>query len=299
MTRVSHDSEQDMKPLENHVLSGVAVSGGEPLKWGRRTYVMGILNVTPDSFSGDGLGTDIGAIVDQATMMEYDGADIIDIGAESTRPGSSPIDDNEELARLMPALKAVRAEVSVPISVDTYKSQVARCALEEGANILNDVWGLKADPKVADVAAEYDVPIVVMHNQNTRKYSDLLPDIIDSLSRSISIAERAGVAANQVIIDPGIGFGKDADQNLEVLRRLEEFQSLGYPMVVGTSRKSTIGRVLDLPVSERLEGTAATVALSIAFGADIVRLHDVKEMVRVSRMSDAVVRGWRPADWGS
>ena len=286
-----------MKPLENHVLSGVAVSNGESLEWGRRTYVMGILNVTPDSFSGDGLGMDIGAIVDQATRMEYDGADIIDIGAESSRPGSSPIDDNEELARLMPALKAVRAEVRVPISVDTYKSQVARHALEEGANILNDVWGLKADPKVADVAAEFDVPIVIMHNQKTRKYSDLLPDIIDSLLRSISIADRAGVEANQVIIDPGIGFGKNADQNLEVLRRLEEIQSLGYPMVVGTSRKSTIGRVLDLPVSERLEGTAATVALSIAHGADIVRVHDVKEMVRVCRMSDAVVRGWRPPDW--
>ena len=299
MTDASLNSEEGMKPLENHVLSGVAVSGGESLEWGRRTYVMGILNVTPDSFSGDGLGMDIGAIVDQATMMEYDGADIIDIGAESTRPGSSPIDDNEELARLMPALKAVRAEVRVPISVDTFKAKVARQALEEGANILNDVWGLKADPRMADVAAEYDVPIVIMHNQNSQKYGDLLPDIIDSLLRSISIADRAGVAANHVIIDPGIGFGKNADQNLEVLRGLQEFQSLGYPMVVGTSRKSTIGRVLDLPVSERLEGTAATVALSIVHGADIVRVHDVKEMVRVSRMSDAVVRGWRPADWSS
>ena len=288
-----------MASSENRVLSGIVASNGEPFEWGRRTYVMGIVNVTPDSFSGDGLGTDIGAIVDQAAQMASDGADIIDIGAESTRPGSSPVGSGEELARLMPALAAVRDRVTVPISVDTYKSEVARRALEEGADILNDVWGLKVDPKMAEVAAEYHVPLIVMHNQKTQEYRDLLADIEASLSASISIARRAGVSSGQIIIDPGIGFGKNADQNLVVLRRLQEFQSLGHPIVVGTSRKSTIGRVLNLPISERVEGTAATVALSIAGGADIVRVHDVKEMVRVSRMSDAVVRGWRPPGWSS
>ena len=183
MTSASVNSSQDKKPLQSHVLSGAAVSNGESLQWGRRTYVMGIVNVTPDSFSGDGLGTDIQAIVDRAVRMERDGADIIDIGAESTRPGSSPISSEEELARLIPALKAVRAQVSVPISVDTYKPQVARRALEEGANILNDVWGLKVDPRMADTAAEFGVAIVIMHNQKTPEYRDLLPDIIDSLSR--------------------------------------------------------------------------------------------------------------------
>ena len=288
-----------MNPFEEHVLTGITVSNGEFLEWGRRTYVMGIVNVTPDSFSGDGLDTDIDAIVDQAVRMVSDGADMIDIGAESTRPGSSPISDEEELARLIPALRAVRNQVSVPISVDTYRSHVALRALEEGADILNDVWGLKADPKMADVAAKYDVPIIIMHNQKTRKYRDLLPDMNDSLSRSISIARRAGVAESQIILDPGIGFGKTADHNLEVLRRLSEFQLLGHPILVGTSRKSTIGSILGLPVEQRVEGTAATVALSIAGGADIVRVHDVKEMVRVSRMSDSVVRGWRPLDWNS
>ena len=288
-----------MKPLEGDALSRVAVANGEPLQWGRRTYVMGIVNVTPDSFSGDGLGTDIPAIVDQAVRMVSDGADMIDVGAESTRPGSARISDEEELARLIPALQALRSRVTVPISVDTYKSGVARRALEEGADIINDVWGLMADPMMADVAAEYDAPLVIMHNQKTQTYQDLLPDILASLSQSILVAEQAGLSKGQIIIDPGIGFGKTADHNLEVLKRLPEFQSLRHPIMVGTSRKSTIGRVLDLPVRERVEGTAATVALSISGGADIVRVHDVKAMVRVSRMSDAVVRGWRPAHWNS
>ena len=215
-----------MKLHEDHVLSGVAVSNDESLEWGRRTYVMGIVNVTPDSFSGDGLGTNTQAIVDQAERMVRGGADIIDIGAESTRPGSSPISDEKELARLIPALVAVRARISVPISVDTYKSQVARRALEYGANILNDVWGLKADPEVADVAAEHDVPLIIMHNQKTREYGNLLLDIKMSLSDSISVARRAGVSESQIIIDPGIGFGKTADHNLEVLRRLSELRLL-------------------------------------------------------------------------
>ena len=299
MTAGRFNAAQDMEPLRNHALSGIAVSNGESLVWGQRTYVMGIVNVTPDSFSGDGLGADIPSIVDQALRMVREGADMIDVGAESTRPGSSPVSEEEELARLIPALVALRDRVTVPISVDTYKSRVARYALEEGASILNDVWGLKADPMLAEVAAEYNAPLVIMHNKRTMKYQDLLPDIIASLTRSISVAKQAGVSEEQIVIDPGIGFGKTADHNLEILMRLPEFRSLGYPIMVGTSRKSTIGRILDLPVEERVEGTAATVALSISGGADIVRVHDVKEMVRVSRTSDAVVRGWRPQHWSS
>ncbi len=285
--------------MEHDTISKLTVSNGETLEWGRRTYVMGIVNVTPDSFSGDGLGTDIHATVEQALRLEEEGADIIDVGAESTRPGSAPVGIEEELARLIPALEATCAQVQVPVSVDTYKSQVARRALESGATIINDVWGLKADPRMAEVAAEHKAPIVIMHNQKTREYRDLVPDIKVSLSRSVAMALRAGVPEELVIIDPGIGFGKTPDHNLEVLRRLDEFQALGHPVLVGSSRKSTIGLVLGLPADQRLEGTAAAVALSIASGADMVRVHDVKEMVRVCRMSDAVTRGWRPPHWKS
>ena len=283
--------------FEDHVISNVPVSRGETLEWGQRTYVMGVINVTPDSFSGDGLGFDIPAIVEQALRFEEEGADIIDVGAESTRPGSAPVGADEELERLIPALEAICGRVQVPVSVDTYKSEVARRALGSGATIVNDVWGLKADPVLAEVVADYGGSLVIMHNQKTRKYRDLLPDIKASLRRSVCIARQAGVSDDQIIIDPGIGFGKTPDHNLEVLRRLEEFQALGFPVLVGTSRKSTIGWVLGLAVDERLEGTAATVALSIAGGTDMVRVHDVKEMVRVCRMSDAIIRGWRPSHW--
>ena len=285
--------------LQDHFLSHTPFSRGEALEWGRRTYVMGIVNVTPDSFSGDGMGTDVAATVELALRFEEEGADFIDVGAESTRPGSSAIGIEQELRRLMPAIEAIQKRVSIPISVDTYKSEVARQALEVGATIVNDVWGLKADPAIAAVAAEHGAPLILMHNQKKTKYLDLMRDIKASLSRSVAVAREAGVSERQIIIDPGIGFGKTADHNLEVLQRLNEFQSLGHPVLVGTSRKSTIGRVLDLPTNKRVEGTAATVALSIAGGADIVRVHDVKEMVRVCRMSDAVVRGWRPAHWSS
>ncbi len=311
---------------DKYPFSQLTVSQGEPLAWGRRTYVMGIINVTPDSFSGDGLGSDIPAIVEQARRFQAEGADILDVGAESTRPGSSPVGVSEELVRLIPALEAIRSRVDLPISVDTYKSEVALRAVEAGAGIINDVWGLKADPGIARVAADSGAGLVIMHNgrprppgrpvetsnpagragwQENRRYQDLLPDILASLSRSIGIAREAGVAEEQIIVDPGIGFGKTPEHNLEVLRRLDEFKALGYPLLVGASRKSTIGLVLDLPADQRMvgwagglvEGTAATVALSIAGGADIVRVHDVKEMVRVCRMSDAVLRGWRPPNW--
>jgi dihydropteroate synthase len=279
-------------------LTNLTVANGEKLVWGRCTYVMGIINVTPDSFSGDGLGSDIPRIVEQALRFEAEGADILDVGAESTRPGAAPVSLEEEMSRLIPALEAIAARVRLPISVDTYKAPVARRALQAGAVLINDVWGLKADPALAVVAAETGAPLILMHNQATRQYRDLLPDIFASLGHSVDLACRAGVPQENIVLDPGIGFGKTPDHNLEILRRLAEFRSLGYPLLVGTSRKSTIGLVLDLPVDQRVEGTAATVALAIAGGADMVRVHDVKQMVRVCRMSDAILRGWRPPGWG-
>lgn len=286
-----------MTGLQPDSLTEMTVAHGETLSWGRRTYVMGIINLSPDSFSGDGLGTDVPAIVEQAQRFQEEGADFLDVGAESTRPGSTPISAEEEIRLLTPALEALAKVAKVPLSVDTYKAGVARRALAAGATIINDVWGLKADPEVARVAAEARAPLVLMHNQKTRQYNRLLPDILSSLNQSVHAATSAGVPHNNIILDPGIGFGKTPDHNLEILNRLAEFKALGYPLLLGTSRKSTIGFVLDLPVDQRLEGTAATVALSIASGADIVRVHDVKEMVRVCRMTDAIVRGWRPAGW--
>lgn len=284
-----------MLPLMS--ITHLTVANGEKLAWGRRTYVMGVINVTPDSFSGDGLGSDIPAIVEQALRFDAEGVDIIDVGAESTRPGSTPITAEEELARLIPALEAIVPRVRLPVSVDTYKSSVARRAIQAGAVLINDIWGLKSDPKIADVAAETGVPLILMHNQEHRQYQDLLPDILASLSQSIQLARRAGVPAANIVVDPGIGFGKTPEHNLEVLRRLSELKGLGYPLLVGTSRKSTIGLVLDLPPDQRVEGTAATIVLSIAGGADMVRVHDVQQMVRVCRMTDAIVRGWRPNGW--
>ena len=266
-------------------------------RWGERTYVMGVINLTPDSFSGDGLVDRPEEALKQALEFENLGADVIDIGAQSTRPGHTPVSDDEELSRLIPVLKAIVSRVMVPISVDTHRSGIAREALEAGASMINDVWGLKADPQIAQVAAQFRVPVILMHNQPTTEYGDLVPDVVASLRASAEIAIKAGVPPGNIIVDPGIGFGKTADHNLEILRRLPEFSELGFALLVGTSRKSTIGLVLDLPVDQRLEGTAATVALSIVGGADMVRVHDVKEMVRVVKMSDAIVRDWRPRGW--
>ena len=278
-------------------LTGLTVANGEPLIWGRRTYVMGIINVTGDSFSGDGLGSDLQAIAELAVRFQDEGADLLDVGAESTRPGSTAITVQEELDRLLPALETIISRVSLPISVDTYKAPVARQAVRAGAVIINDVWGLKKDPDIAMAAAESGAGLIIMHNQETTSYRDLVPDVLASLSQSLESARAAGVPQESIILDPGIGFGKTADHNLEILSRLGEFKTLGCPLLVGTSRKSTIGRVLDLPPDQRMEGTAATVALSIAAGADMVRVHDVREMTRVCRMTDAVVRGWRPQGW--
>ena len=278
-------------------LDALTVANGEKLVWGRRTYVMGIINVTPDSFSGDGLGSDVPAIADLARRFRDEGADILDVGAESTRPGHDPITADEEFKRLLPALEAVAGAVNLPISVDTYKAPVAREALRGGACIVNDIWGLKADPHLAEVAAEAGAALVMMHNQKGTQYADLVRDVLASLEASVTAALNAGVAKENIVIDPGIGFGKNPDQNIEVLQNLERFKSLGCPLLVGTSRKSTLGLLLELPADQRLEGTAATVALAIAGGADIVRVHDVKEMVRVGRVTDAIVRGWRPDNW--
>ncbi len=275
----------------------LTVAGGEPLVWGRRTYVMGIINLTPDSFSGDGLAEDPSTAVELAQRMEAEGADFIDVGAESTRPGSQPISAEMELARLLPSLAAICAAVSIPVSVDTYKAPVARRAIEAGASLVNDIWGCLADGAMAPLIAAAGVPAILMHNQSQARYDDVVPDVIAGLRRIASIAQAAGVAHHNIILDPGIGFGKTADHNLELLRRLPECRCLGHPLLLGVSRKSTIGRILDLPPDERLEGTAAAVAMSIAGGADIVRVHDVKAMARVARVTDAIVRDWRPPGW--
>ena len=280
-------------------------------KWGVRTYIMGILNVTPDSFSGDGLaqagGDVVPVAVAQALQLVADGADILDVGGESTRPGAVAVGADEELARVIPVISALAAETDIPISIDTYKAKVAAAALEAGASIVNDVWGLRMDPEMAGLVAARRAPVVLTHNRSRprdavqearlggryvgAKYDDLLGDVTRELQASIALAHAAGVADEQIILDPGIGFGKTVEQNLELTRRLAHFTRLGYPLLYGSSRKSFIGYTLDLPPGERAAGTAATVAIAIEHGADIVRVHDVRMIARVARMTDAIVRG--------
>jgi dihydropteroate synthase len=265
--------------------------GGTEFRWGERTYVMGVINLSPDSFSGDGL-SDFEAAQIQARRFVAEGADIIDIGGESTRPGSQPVSVDEELRRVIPAIERLADELPAPISIDTYKSVVASRALEAGASIINDVWGLKQETKLAQIAAEAGVPIILASNQRDKPCSsDIMVEVISDLEGGINLARAAGVAEDNIIIDPGIGFGKSLEQNLEIIRRLAELKSLGKPILLGTSRKSMIGLVLEMPPDQRLEGTAATVAIGIANGADIIRVHDVGQMVRVCRMSDAIIRG--------
>ena len=289
----------DYKPIK----PGSTPCGRSVFYWGQRTYVMGVINVSPDSFSGDGLA-DVEGAVARAKRLASDGADIIDIGGESTRPGSIPVSTDEELRRVIPVVEKLAHEISVPLSVDTYKLEVARQALDAGANMINDIWGLKKEPRLADLAAQKGVPIALMSNQRGSPCHDIMSTVISDLKRAIEQALDAGVARENIIVDPGIGFGKTQEQNLEVLQRLEELQALGRPILLGSSRKSFIGWVLDLtpeqrlsevpfvpPDDQRLEGTAATIAIGIAKGTDIVRVHDVKEMARVCKMSDALVRG--------
>jgi len=268
------------------------------LDFSRRTYVMGILNVTPDSFSDGGLFFSEEKAIEHALRLVEDGADIIDIGGESTRPGSEPVPAREEIRRTIPVIRAISKEVKIPISIDTYKAEVAAAALDAGASMVNDISGLRFDPDMPGVVARYDVPVIIMHIKGTPKdmqvnpvYEALIPEIIDYLRISIRLALKFGISEDRIIIDPGIGFGKTFEHNLEIIKNLKEFTLLEKPVAIGVSRKAFIGRILgDVPPSERLEGTAAAVAISIFNGANIIRVHDVKEMVKVARVADSILR---------
>lgn len=285
--------------------------GSHSLAWGLRTYLMGIINITPDSFSGDGLvkaDDFITHAIEQAGRFLAEGADLLDIGGESTRPGAQPVPAEEEMSRVVPVIRAIASRFpDALISVDTYKAVVAESALEAGAHIINDVWGLRADPQMAALAARRAAPVILMHNRSKPndasvearlggryvgvEYTDLIADVQKELMESVALARAAGVADENIILDPGIGFGKTVRQNLELLNRLDEIRGLGFPLLLGTSRKSFIGYTLDLPADQRAAGTAATVAIGIARGADIVRVHDVAQMAQVARMTDAIIRG--------
>ncbi|UMZ74918.1 Dihydropteroate synthase [Natranaerofaba carboxydovora] len=258
---------------------------------GKKTYIMGVLNVTPDSFSDGGDFIDSKKALRHAKEMEKEGADIIDIGGESTRPGSVEIDAKEEMRRIEAPLKMLVKEIKTPVSVDTYKASVAKEVLDMGASIINDVWGMQKDPDMAGVAAEYDVPVVLMHNKKKAYYEgDIMEEIKDFLKKSINIAKEGGVSEDKIIVDPGIGFGKEYEHSVEVMKRLDELKELGYPMLLGTSRKRMIGNILDLPPKERVEGTVATTVAGIFKGVDIVRVHDVKENYRAARVIDCIYR---------
>lgn len=276
-------------------------------EWGTRTYVMGILNLTPDSFSGDGLADfDQDAALRLVGDFVRSGVDILDIGGESTRPGAAQVSAQEEMDRVLPLISLLAGEFKSIISIDTYKAEVAEAALKEGADIVNDVWGLRADPMLGEIVAAAGVPVILMHNRSNPsnaaikeqlggryigvEYDDLVEDVKSELMESISLAHKAGIPDQKIILDPGIGFGKTVPQNLELLDRLDEIRELGYPVLLGPSRKSFIGYTLDLPPDDRVEGTAAAIAVGIVRGADIIRVHDVPEMIRVSRMTDALVR---------
>ncbi|QIC07078.1 dihydropteroate synthase [Brevibacillus sp. 7WMA2] len=258
-----------------------------------RTLIMGILNVTPDSFSDGGRYNQLDDAMRHAERLVKDGADIIDVGGESTRPGSQLISAEQELERIIPIIERLSRDIDVPISVDTYKARVADEALRAGAHIINDVWGAKKDSEMAAVAARWNVPIILMHNREQMEYQDFFPDYIKDLQDSIQLALAAGVSEEMIVLDPGIGFAKTLQQNLEAMRRLDDLVALGYPVLLGTSRKSMIGKVLDLPVDERLEGTIATVALGIEKGCHIMRVHDVKAIKRTAMMMDAIKKGAR------
>lgn len=258
---------------------------------GPRTVVMGILNVTPDSFSDGGRYIDPIAAVARALEMIAQGADIIDVGGESTRPGAPVVSQEEELERVIPVIRALRqAGIDTPISIDTYKAETARQALAAGASLLNDIWGLQKEPDMARVAVEYGCPIVLMHNRTEAVYANFIQDVIEDLRETVRRAHQAGIRDEQIILDPGIGFAKTYEHNLQLMNYLDRIVSLGYPVLLGTSRKSMIRRALDLPTDDVVEGTAATVALGIAQGCRIVRVHDVKAMRRVADMTDAITR---------
>ncbi|MBN2076230.1 MAG: dihydropteroate synthase [Dehalococcoidales bacterium] len=281
--------------------TGITRCGNLEFRWGERTYIMGIINMSPESFSGDGI-SNVDAALEQARRFVSEGADILDVGGESTRPGLASISTDEEINRVIPVIECLRREVEVPISIDTSKLEVAEQAIKVGAVMLNDQWGLKTEPRLAELAVKEGIPIVLMSNQRDKgdydaaagrdisHYQDVMSEVKSTLRQGIELALGAGITPDNIIIDPGIGFGKTWQQDLEIIRRLRELRELGKPILLGTSRKSLIKQVLNLPAGERVEGTAATVAIGIANGADVVRVHDVREMVRVCRMSDAIIR---------
>ncbi|MBS5082691.1 MAG: dihydropteroate synthase [Clostridiales bacterium] len=254
----------------------------------KHTYIMGILNVTPDSFSDGGKWNDEDAALKHAEEMIEEGADIIDIGGESTRPGYTLLSDEEEIARVVPVIQAVKSRIDVPVSIDTYKSHVARAALEAGADLVNDIWGLKYDQELAGVIAEYQVPCCLMHNRREADYQDFMKDMLQDLRETISIAKKASIPDQNIILDPGVGFGKTYENNLEAINRLEHMHELGYPILLGTSRKSVIGLTLDLPASERLEGTLATTVIGVMKKAAFVRVHDIRANARIIKMTEAI-----------
>ena len=277
---------------ENKVLEGRRASmkiGNRIFETDKHTYIMGILNVTPDSFSDGGRWNDMEAARRHTEEMLRDGADIIDIGGESTRPGYQLLSDEEEIARVLPAIQMVKENFDVPISVDTYKSRVAAAALAAGADMVNDIWGLKYDPDLAGVIAKAKAPCCLMHNRDNTDYVDFIPDMLEDLRDTVRIADEAGISRDRVILDPGVGFGKAYANNLEAINRLEEMHSLGFPILLGTSRKSVVGLTLNLPADQRVEGTLATTVMGVIKGAAFVRVHDVKENYRVIRMTEAIL----------
>lgn len=259
------------------------------LDYGKKTLIMGILNVTPDSFSDGGKYNHLELAVKRAQEMVEQGADIIDIGGESTRPGFEVVPVEEELERVIPVIKAISERVKVPISIDTYKAEVAKQSLEAGAHIINDIWGGKADPQMAYVAARYNAPIILMHNRQNEDYQVFIRDVFNDLYESIQLMKQAGVRDEKIILDPGIGFAKSHEENLEMMRNLDKLVSLGYPVLLATSRKRMIGNVLDLPVNERVEGTGASCCFGIQKGCQMIRVHDIKEMSRMAKMMDAMM----------
>lgn len=264
--------------------------GNKEFLIGEKTYIMGILNVTPDSFSDGGKFNTIESAVSHAKKMVEEGADIIDIGGESTRPGHEPVSAEEEITRVVPIIEILSKEIKIPISVDTTKAEVAEAAIKVGAAMINDIWGLKKDNNMAKIIAKYDLPCCIMHNRENNKYSNLINDIIKDLNESLDIALKAGIKQENIILDPGIGFAKNLNQNLEVMNKLEAIKKMGYPLLLGISRKSMIGLSLNLPTNERLEGTIASNVIGIMKGCDFIRVHDIKENKRAAIMTDTIVR---------
>lgn len=254
------------------------------------TYIMGILNVTPDSFSDGGKIIGIDAALKRAEQMKGDGAAIIDVGGESTRPGFTPVSAEEEMNRILPVIEAIKANIDIPVSVDTYKSDVAEAAILAGADLINDIWGLKADPRMAEVIAKHQVACCLMHNRNNTEYSNFMQDVIGDLKESVYLAQKAGISEDKIILDPGVGFAKNYEQNLTVIHEIEKVVELGYPILLGTSRKSVIGLTLDLPSDERVEGTLVTTVIATQKGCGFVRVHDVKENYRAIQMTKAIYK---------